>query len=133
MSLPWIYFFLALQGLGLLFFLWSLAVTDLWAFLGLRQIVEGAPDAKVERFTSHGPYRLVRHPMYTGSLMVLWFAPLMSENLLALNLGITVYFIIGGYFEERKLLRQFGETYGRYQQRTPMLIPRPLGRVSVKD
>jgi protein-S-isoprenylcysteine O-methyltransferase Ste14 len=61
--------------------------------------------------------------MYTASLLVLWFTPLMSEGLLAFNLGTTLYFVIGGLFEERKLLRQFGPAYAEYRRRTPMLIP----------
>jgi len=56
---------------------------------------------------------------------VLWFTPLMTVNLLALNLGVTAYFILGGVFEERKLLRQFGQVYADYRQRTPMLLPWP--------
>jgi protein-S-isoprenylcysteine O-methyltransferase Ste14 len=120
---PWAILFILLQALGLIFFVWSLAVTDLWAFLGLRQLATASTD--VEHLTLDGPYRLVRHPMYTSTLMVLWFTPLMTVNLLALNLGVTAYFILGGVFEERKLLRQFGQVYADYRQRTPMLLPCP--------
>jgi len=31
--------------------------------------------------------------------------------------------LIGAYFEERKLLREFGEAYAIYKNTTPMLIP----------
>jgi protein-S-isoprenylcysteine O-methyltransferase Ste14 len=31
--------------------------------------------------------------------------------------------IIGAYFEERKLLGEFGEAYQLYQRRTPMFFP----------
>jgi protein-S-isoprenylcysteine O-methyltransferase Ste14 len=40
-----------------------------------------------------------------------------------LNIGLTVYILIGALFEERKLLREFGEAYAEYRRRTPMLIP----------
>jgi methanethiol S-methyltransferase len=43
---------------------------------------------------------------------------------LAFNLGLTAYLFIGAYFEERKLVREFGEAYRGYQQRTPMFFPR---------
>lgn len=115
--------FYVIQGMGFIIFIWSLAATDLWAFIGLKQI--SADPQSAEYLTTSGPYRLVRHPMYTGSLMILWFNPVMSLNLLALNLGITAYFMIGSYFEEKKLLRQFGADYARYQRQTPMLIPLP--------
>jgi protein-S-isoprenylcysteine O-methyltransferase Ste14 len=65
----------------------------------------------------------VRHPLYTAGLAFIWFTPLMTVNLLVLNIGLTVYIVIGAYFEERKLLREFGPAYAEYQRRTPMLVP----------
>jgi len=47
----------------------------------------------------------------------------MTWNLLALIIGLTTYIIIGAYFEERKLLNEFGDAYAEYRQHTPMLIP----------
>jgi len=119
---PYSLLMLAVQALGGLFFLWALAVIDLGTFLGLRQLAGGRDEA-VERLTTSGPYRLVRHPLYTASLLVLWFMPVMSVNLLAFNLGVTAYFVIGSYFEEQKLLQQFGQAYEAYRVKTPMLIP----------
>jgi protein-S-isoprenylcysteine O-methyltransferase Ste14 len=40
-----------------------------------------------------------------------------------LYIGATLYIIIGAYFEERKLLRDFGDAYAGYKRKTPMLIP----------
>ena len=37
---------------------------------------------------------------------------------------ITVYTIIGIYFEEKKLVKDFGESYIQYRDETPMLIPK---------
>jgi protein-S-isoprenylcysteine O-methyltransferase Ste14 len=34
-----------------------------------------------------------------------------------------VYVLVGAYFEERKLRREFGAQYAAYQAVTPMLIP----------
>jgi protein-S-isoprenylcysteine O-methyltransferase Ste14 len=56
-------------------------------------------------------------------MLLLWLSPSVSQNSFALYLGVTLYFIIGAYFEERKLLRDFGEAYAEYKRRTPMLIP----------
>jgi protein-S-isoprenylcysteine O-methyltransferase Ste14 len=121
LALPWALPFLAVQAGGLVLFAWSLLVTDVWSFIGLRPASDAGHTG--ERLVIDGPYRWVRHPMYTASLLVLWFTPLMSEGLLAFNLGTTLYFVIGGLFEERKLLRQFGPAYAEYRRRTPMLIP----------
>ena len=72
-----------------------------------------------------GLYRWMRHPIYTAGLLFIWLMPVMTANLLALNIGLTIYFIIGALFEERKLVREFGEEYLQYRKVTPMLIPRP--------
>ena len=68
-------------------------------------------------------YRFMRHPIYSFSLLILWLAPVMSNNLLAAAVGITLYILVGARLEERKLLRQFGEDYHAYQQKVPMFIP----------
>jgi protein-S-isoprenylcysteine O-methyltransferase Ste14 len=67
----------------------------------------------------------VRHPLYTAGLLFIWLIPVMTANLLALNIGLTMYLIIGALFEERKLVREFGEAYIQYRKNTPMLVPRP--------
>ena len=72
---------------------------------------------------SDGLYRWVRHPLYTAGLMFIWLAPLMSVNLLALNLGFSLYIVVGAYIEERKLVAEFGPAYTAYQRETPMLVP----------
>jgi protein-S-isoprenylcysteine O-methyltransferase Ste14 len=65
----------------------------------------------------------VRHPLYTAGLVLIWLLPILTWNLLALNLGLTAYIFIGAYFEERKLLLEFGDSYAEYREHTPMLIP----------
>jgi len=37
----------------------------------------------------------------------------------------TTYMIIGGYYEERRLIKIFGEEYRRYQRRTGAFVPTP--------
>jgi protein-S-isoprenylcysteine O-methyltransferase Ste14 len=68
-------------------------------------------------------YNWVRHPMYVCSLLFVWLMPAMSWNILAFNIGVTVYITIGVILEEHKLLLEFGEAYAEYQKRVPMLIP----------
>jgi protein-S-isoprenylcysteine O-methyltransferase Ste14 len=47
----------------------------------------------------------------------------MTVNVLVINIFLTVYVIIGAYFEERKLRREFGQEYTDYVAVTPMFIP----------
>ena len=70
-----------------------------------------------------GLYRSVRHPLYTFSLLILWLSPSVSINSFVVYASLTVYVLIGIIFEERKLLREFGQAYADYRVSTPMLIP----------
>lgn len=108
-----------LAGLGLLAA--SLRQTGIGDFLGLSQL---AGPAGPGGLVTSGVYAHVRHPLYTGSLLVLWLLPRMSGNSLALIFAITLYFMIGSWFEERKLEKAFGQAYRDYQARTPAFIPR---------
>jgi uncharacterized membrane protein len=80
---------------------------------------------EVETLELGGLHRYIRHPLYLGTLLLVWalflFFPLLS-NLLACGM-ITGYTLAGIRLEERKLLRQFGEAYASYQRKVPMLIP----------
>lgn len=70
-----------------------------------------------------GLYAWVRHPIYTAGLIFLWLTPILTSNLLAMNIGLTLYILIGAWLEERKMVAEFGEAYREYQRRVPMLIP----------
>jgi protein-S-isoprenylcysteine O-methyltransferase Ste14 len=77
-----------------------------------------------------GPYRLVRHPIYTGLLLaVLGSAIALGEwrGLIALAL-ITASFLRKIVIEERFLTQQFGAVYAQYRTATPALVPLPWHR-----
>lgn len=121
-TLPWTLFTLMIQGLAALILLLGLLQTGLWSFLGLEQLL-APPDRRPPELVIVGLYRWVRHPLYTAGLVFIWLTPVMTWNVLALNLGLSAYLFIGALFEERKLLREFGSDYRSYQQRTPMFFP----------
>lgn len=91
-------------------------------FIGLRQLAETPGD---RRLVTTGLYGFVRHPFYTFFLLLLWLTPLVTANLLVVYLALTIYIQIGIYFEERKLLREFGDQYAEYRASTPTLFPAP--------
>jgi protein-S-isoprenylcysteine O-methyltransferase Ste14 len=110
---------LAAAGVVLL----GLRQTDVWHFLGLRQLAQSDPPGP-SRLVTSGLYRYVRHPLYTAGLAFLWLTPWMTTTLLALYVGFSAYLYTGSLFEERRLLAEFGEAYADYQRRVPRLIPR---------
>lgn len=73
-----------------------------------------------------GPYRLVRHPMYTSYLMLFVAAFLISENWV---IGLSGTAVIASLMtlrigrEEALLLEHFGEEYEQYRQTTGMFLP----------
>lgn len=120
---PWLWLTLALQALAVVALFIGVAQTGASEFLGLQQLQRG--ETNQDEFVEKGLYRWVRHPLYTAGLVFIWLIPLMTTNLLALNLGLTLYLYVGSIFEEKKLVKEWGDTYRRYQQEVPRLIPRP--------
>ena len=120
--LPAPYDYVMRVGQGASIFLLFVAAfqTDLLSFVGLRQLFE---EEKSGPLITSGLYRFVRHPLYTFSLLILWFSPSMSLNSFIVYSALTIYVLIGIVFEERKLLREFGQEYAEYRSVTPMLIP----------
>jgi len=91
---------------------------------GLRQVwlyLIGRPYTPIQ-FRMPGPYRVVRHPLYVGWLMVFWSSPLMTSAHLVCAVAITAYILIAIQFEERDLVRAHRE-YADYRERVPMLVP----------
>lgn len=114
---------LCLASFGLQIILESFSFYDTAEFLGLRQ----AKGILTEQgFIKDGILKYLRHPLYSGSMLFLIgyliFAPNMV-NLVSVALMI-IYFIIGSYFEEKKLIKSFGKAYSQYRSEVPAFIPR---------
>ena len=103
---------------------------DLAQFLGTRQIAEHESKKGLTEtggLNTSGILGVVRHPWYSGGILIIWARPI-DTAVLATNLVLTSYFIIGAILEERKLVAEFGEEYREYQEAVPMLIPGTKGR-----
>ena len=96
---------------------------DLKEFIGTTTL---QATQKVISFKQDELLSVIRHPIYLGTIVFLWgwfgFSGLLSSLVTALT--ITVYVRIGIYFEEKKLVKQFGKVYQDYQKQVPMLIPK---------
>ncbi len=98
-----------------------LRLTDAATFFGLRQVGLLPPFRRP--LVQRGPYGLVRHPGYWCLLGILWFKPSMSRIGLVENAVFSVYLGIASYFEERRLVREFGDAYLAYRRNVPRLLP----------
>jgi protein-S-isoprenylcysteine O-methyltransferase Ste14 len=104
---------------------WSLRFYDGSEFLGLRQWREREHSVEdQERFHLSDLPRYVRHPWYSLGLLLVWTRD-MDPAFLTAALLITLYFIVGAWLEERKLLVYHGELYRRFRKQAPMLFPLP--------
>lgn len=74
-----------------------------------------------------GPYRWVRHPIYTGIVLALagTAVALNWTWLIAAALALS-YFVYSALVEERNLIEQFPDAYPAYQRSTKMLVPHLL-------
>jgi methanethiol S-methyltransferase len=96
---------------------------DLIGVDALRRMVQGKP-VHVERpFATPHIYRLVRHPLYFGMLLLFWATPAMTHDHLLFAEVMTAYLLVGAAFEEGGLIRRYGDVYRAYRREVPMLIP----------
>lgn len=119
LSGPWQWVGLGLMAAGIGSGLWAVR------HLGLAATPTGAVRADAELVTS-GPYRRVRHPLYSSMLMTVPGCTLASANLLVLTGGaITLGALLWRTrWEEEELLDHFGDRYRAYMQRTGRIVPR---------
>ena len=127
--------FWALYALGWAITLFSTFLIDHFDLFGLKQSWYYGHPKKVFRYRFVTPliYKLVRHPIYLGWLMVHWFTPYLSVGQLLMALIITIYILIAVEYEERDLIRTFGNQYIQYKKTTPKLIPISSLSKGIKD
>lgn len=119
---PWRWLMVMGQVVAMVGLLVSLLQTGLLHFLGLRQLIAERP-VESGVLNVRGFYGWVRHPLYFFSTLVLWLTPLMTINWLTVCVILTLYFYLGSFLEERRLLAEFGSAYQAYQQRVSRFIP----------
>jgi protein-S-isoprenylcysteine O-methyltransferase Ste14 len=102
------------QVVGLWMTLRSAGVIDVLELAGIKQAM-GRPVQP--RFTVIGPYRLVRHPIYLGWILLTFGSPTMTATTLAFAVISTAYLAMAIPFEERSLVDMFGDEYRAYQRR----------------
>lgn len=70
-----------------------------------------------------GIYRWIRDPFLLSGLVLIWFTPIMTVNLLIIYLLTTIYLFLGSLHWETRLVAQFGDEYREYQKRVHRIIP----------
>jgi protein-S-isoprenylcysteine O-methyltransferase Ste14 len=116
------------------FFIWLGAVVIItglilrvWAIITLgksfRTTIETQKDQKVVK---EGPYKLIRHPSYSGAILICLGYGIAFQNWLSLIVLIVIPLIAITYripYEEAAMINELGEEYIDYQKKTKKLIP----------
>lgn len=109
---------LALELAGLALGVWAVLTMGI-----LRVSIMPTPQAQAQLVTG-GPYRFIRHPMY--SALLLFTLPLVAAAPSPLRIGLwlllLVNLVLKLHYEEGLLLSKFKD-YAAYQHRTHKLIP----------
>ena len=115
-ALAWIGVTIGVVGLGIR--IWSMRV------LG-RDYTRSLRTRETQTVIDRGPYRLVRHPGYSGSILV-WFGSRLAVNWLvaaATAVGLLLVYAYRISAEEEMLIDHFGDAYRAYKVRTWRLVP----------
>jgi protein-S-isoprenylcysteine O-methyltransferase Ste14 len=109
---------------------------DMPQFLGLRQMRERTSHKALSQsgdLDTKGILGVTRHPWYLAAILLIWtsYRSLYLPTLIT-NIVLTLYIVFGTVLEERKLLREYGEQYVRYQKRVSMLVPFPSWLKGIK-
>jgi len=115
---------LILGAIGAVLFACGIALA-VWARVNLGRNWGMPTSQRVDpELVTSGPYRFVRHPIYSGLLTAMLGTALVN-NLLGLIVvaALVAYFYYCGSVEERNLTATFPKAYPEYRSRTKMLIP----------
>lgn len=93
-------------------------------FLGICQVRNREASDETEPLATGGLNRYMRHPLYSGAILLLFG---LANDALGLMTAVwaSTYFVIGAYFEERRLIARYGDAYRAYRERVPMFVPFP--------
>jgi methanethiol S-methyltransferase len=99
------------QALGIWLTLHSAAIIDIFELSGVRQLsARGGP----MEFKRSGPYGWVRHPIYTGWILLVFAAPTMTMTRLVFAIVSSLYLLLAIPFEERSIRAASAGAYDAY-------------------
>lgn len=83
--------------------------------------------SKEHELVTNGPYRAIRHPMYSAFFLIgIGFLLLSANSFIGVTyLGTLLWMVLARMSpEEKMMLDRFGDSYRRYMQKTGRLFPR---------
>jgi protein-S-isoprenylcysteine O-methyltransferase Ste14 len=116
---PWRWLCYIVQVAGVALTWRGAAVVDVLELAGIRQ---ARHETRPLEFRIVGPFRLVRHPIYLGWILMVFGAPSMTMGRLVFACVSSTYLLLAIPWEERSLIDTFGDRYRAYQAAVPWRI-----------
>jgi protein-S-isoprenylcysteine O-methyltransferase Ste14 len=98
-----------------------------WLFSSIgTNITQTVETRREHELITDGPYRYVRHPLYTVGVAMFFSFALMAANWFigVATALVLIMLVIRLPKEEQKLIERFGDEYRQYMSRTGRLLPR---------
>jgi protein-S-isoprenylcysteine O-methyltransferase len=116
---PVFWFAIGLMWAGIVLRIWAVATLGRHFRIAVRILDD-------HKLITHGPYRFLRHPSYTGGLMTVFGMGLALFNWVSLALafgGIFTGYAVRIRIEEAALRERFGEAFEEHKKRTFAVLP----------
>ena len=129
----WFYFILSPETVNLYLFVIGILIIIVGGavaamasrVISVSTVADMRTDRKPELITE-GLYGRIRHPLYLATVLLLiglmFVYPFM--NVIVFASSLSIYTLIGAYFEERKLILHYGDEYLEYKKRVGFIIPK---------
>jgi protein-S-isoprenylcysteine O-methyltransferase Ste14 len=98
-----------------------------WTFRSLgKNLTDTVVTRKQHTLVSHGPYRWIRHPLYSSAALLVIAVSLIAANWFFVVTGVALLCVLVARTrtEEANLVARFGDSYRQYMDRTGRFVPR---------
>ncbi len=97
---------------------WSIYATGAMRQIGMEQWWKHLKNKPLNyKIPYEGPYRWIRHPIYTSFFGMIWFTPHWSSSHLLLSITWSIYLILGANNKDARLIKNL--EYQPYFKKTP--------------
>lgn len=115
-ALVWL--LLLVQGVGVWLTIRAAGMISVFELAGVRQ----ANHQRLVEFKATGPFRLVRHPIYLGWILLVFASTPMTASKLLFAVVSSAYLLAAIPWEEASLIEEFGDRYRAYQRQVKSRI-----------
>jgi protein-S-isoprenylcysteine O-methyltransferase Ste14 len=98
-----------------------------WTFRSLgKNLTDTVVTRQQHTLVQHGPYRWIRHPLYSSAALLIIALSLVAANWFFFVTGVVLLcvLVLRTRTEEANLVARFGDSYRQYMERTGRFVPR---------